>query len=91
MTIQKFCEIYFFEKLNDTSFDHLWGPSEPEVECEGSTSAGRLRPAILGYSNGQFDTLIFQFDLSYNINVYGPPQKRGFHLRHPVYLFRPKV
>ena len=28
--------------------------------------------------------LFFEFDLIYNINVYWPPQKSGFHLRHPV-------
>ena len=39
---------------------------------------------FLDYSYDQFITLIFEFDLCYNINMYGPPQKGGFHLRHPV-------
>ena len=58
---RKLCEIQFKNYLKidlwDASYDHLWGPSEPEVnrkwtgnglevECEGSTSAGLLRPAI---------------------------------------------
>ena len=39
---------------------------------------------FLDYSYDQFNILIFEFDLIYNINVYWPPQKSGFHLRHPV-------
>ena len=39
---------------------------------------------FLDYSYDQSITLIFEFDLCYNINMNGPPQKGGFHLRHPV-------
>ena len=40
---------------------------------------------FLDYSYDQFITLIFEFDLCYNINMNGPPQKGGFHLNHPVH------
>ena len=46
---------------------------------------------FLDYSYDQFNILIFEFDLFHNINVYGPPQKRGFHLRHPVHSGRQEV
>ena len=39
---------------------------------------------FLDYSYDQFITLIFEFDLCYNINMNGPPQKGGFHFNHPV-------
>ena len=39
---------------------------------------------FLDYSYDQFITLIFEFDLCYNMNMNGPPQKGGFHLNHPV-------
>ena len=72
MYVRKFCEIQFFWKIYlwDTSYDHLWSPSEPEVnqkwtgigsevECEGSTRTGHLRTEIFFFLTHTF--LDFRF------------------------------